>query len=73
MAIVSKLSIDFLDDMGASCTISYNYVKSDLSTSTVKNICAALLANGSILKRVPVEIVGARLSTTEETSYDLSD
>lgn len=52
---------------------SYTPAKSSASLAQVKAAGNALVTNGSIFENVPTAVTAAKLVTTTETAYDLSE
>lgn len=73
MAVINKLTLTFGTADGKSATMSYKYVKSDITSANVKALINAILTNGVIFASNPVTAKGAKLVQTEETAIDISD
>lgn len=52
---------------------SYPEFDPEASTARVKALGAAIVANGSIFENVPTAFTAAKIVTTEEQEYDLSE
>lgn len=73
MADGRKLVLTFATDEGKSMTMSFKYMKSNIVTLDVQNLVDTILANKSIFENVPAIAKSAKLVTTTETIYSLSD
>ena len=73
MAVINKLSLTFTTDTGKSTTFSYKYAKTNVTTSQVKALMAAIIANNAIFSSVPVAAKSAKLVKTEEDAIDISE
>lgn len=71
MATVTRLYLTFTRNNDTTMSVSYNYVKNDISVENVKALMEGIVANGDIFERTPAAIKGARIVTTEETVFDL--
>ncbi len=72
MATTSKLVLDF-EGASENVSFSYNYVNPELTTTKVKQVMTALITNGSIFSNPPLTAKNAKIVTTTENDYDLSD
>ncbi len=68
----SKLVLTF-GTMGGDKNFSYNYASTDATPATVKALGTAIVTNGSVFEDTPVSLKAAKLVTTTEEEYDLSD
>lgn len=68
----SKLVLTFATMEGEK-NFSYNYANPDATTEMVKALGTALVTNGSIFTAPPMTFKAAKLVTTTEESYDISD
>lgn len=66
--IVLKMTFN---TMSGSKTWSFNYADPSLSDSTVKELGAAMIENGSIFTYQPVQLASAKVVTTSERSISL--
>lgn len=71
MATGTKLQITF-ETMSGVKTASFANAKPGATTSAVKALAAAIIANGAIFNSVPVRATAAKTVTTSENEYDLS-
>ena len=70
--MASKLVLKFTG-MGGEANFSYNYANPETTVATVKALMQGMITNGSIFAIPPVETISAKLVTTTEDEYDLSD
>lgn len=68
-----KLSIEFATLDGRTLTMNFNYVKPDLGVAYVKALANGIVSNGSIFAKVPAVTKSAKIVTTSEEDYDLSE
>lgn len=68
----SKLVLEF-EGTGKSVQFSYNYADPEVTEASVKALVNGLIANGSIFENPPLTATNAKIVTTTETDYDLSD
>lgn len=68
----SKLVLKF-GTLSGEKTWSFNNVKSDLGTSSVKSLMQTMITNGSIYAAPPMTARSAKLVTTSEDIFDLED
>ena len=67
-----KLVLTFAGTNG-DVTFSYAYVKDSVTTSNVKSLVNGLITNGSIFANPPVSAKSAKIVTTSEEPFDLSE
>ena len=67
-----KLVLEFLAN-GSTVKYSYNYAKPEATTANIKALMAGMITNGSIFENPPLEAKAAKLVTTDEEAFDLSD
>lgn len=72
MATSTKLKMDFAKSNGDDMSITYNYIKNNVSNANVKALMEGMITNGAIYEKVPAIIKSATIITTEETAVDLS-
>ena len=72
MASISKLVMVF-GAGSADVTYSYNYANPEMTAAKVKALMTGLITNGSIFTTPPLTAKNAKLVTTTEGNYDLSD
>lgn len=70
--MASKLVLKFTG-MGGEANFSYNYANPETTVATVKALMTGMITNGSIFEIPPIEAISAKLVTTTEDEYDLSD
>jgi len=68
----SQLVLQFRDANSSNIKFTYRYANPDVSSSEVKSLVAAIIANGSIFEKVPTVAVSATLQTTTETEIDIA-
>ena len=68
----SKIVLTFSTTEGEK-NFSYNYANPDATSANVKALGTALITNGSIFTTPPLELKAAKLVTTTEDDYDISD
>lgn len=73
MAEGTKLQLVFQTNESKNTTMTFNYGKPTATTADVKALMTAITTNGTIFETVPVTPVSAKLITTTETVYDLSN
>jgi len=73
MPATSKLVLEFNTGDGGTTTHSYKYINPEITTARVKTIMNTTISNGSIFEKVPVSIKAAKVVTTTESDFDLSD
>lgn len=71
MANVTKIVVTCGTTAGKR-NFSWNYIKSDLSTSTAKTLCDGLITNGAIFQYTPLMYESAKLVTISESEFDFS-
>lgn len=69
MAISTKLVV-ICGTTSGKRNFSWNYVRSDLDTSTAKAVCEALITNSSLFTYAPLMYESAKLITTTESEFD---
>ena len=72
MAAGSRLVLEFQDSHGDTIVHTFPYISQNITTTKVKSIMDAIIANGSIFSDVPIAKVSAKLVTTTESSFSLS-
>lgn len=72
MAVTSKLVLDF-EGTDGDVSFAYNYVNPELTTAKVKQVMTALITNGVIFANQPITAKNAKIVTTTETDYDISE
>ena len=70
--MASKLVLTMTTSDGEK-NFSYNYANPSATTANVKAVGQALITHGSIFENVPTEFKAAKIVTTTETVYDLSN
>lgn len=69
----SKLVLTFKCASGDSKSFSYAHAKNNITTSQVKTVVNALITNGSIFADAPLSAISAKIVTTTEEPFDLSE
>ncbi len=73
MAAGTKLVLGFETSNGSTTTFSFSYAKPAATLANVKALMSAITTNGSIFTKVPVTAKSAKMVTTTENEYDLSE
>ncbi len=73
MVTTSKLNLEFRDANGNAVKFSYNYAKSDISSSAVKSLMQGMITNGDAFTNVPASIYSADIVTTTTTELDVEE
>lgn len=73
MAAGTKLVLGFEKSDGTTTTLSFSYAKPTATVAQVKAAMNAITTNGEIFTNVPVASKSAKMVTTTETEYDLSE
>ena len=68
----SKLVLEFEGTKG-DVKFSYNYADPDVTLARVKALTQGLITNGSIFANQPLTAKSAKIVTTTETDYDISN
>lgn len=68
----SKLVLEFIGT-GSHVKFNYKYADPEMTEANVKALMQGLITNGSIFENPPLEAVSAKLVTTTEDDFDLSD
>ena len=69
----SKLVLTFANASSEEVKFTYSYADKDASRTSVRQLVNGLIANGSIFASVPTASKSAKMITTTETEFDLSD
>lgn len=72
MASISKLVMTFASAEG-DVSYSYKYADPEMTVAKVKALMSGLITNGSIFETPPLTAKSAKLVTTTEGDYDLSE
>ena len=72
MAAGSKLVLEFKGTDG-NVKFSYNYANPDVQVSKVKALVNGMATHGAVFENPPVEAISAKIVTTTEEDYDLSE
>ncbi len=54
-------------------TLSFKYGKPSATTAQIRTLATSIISNGEIFEYPPTEIKSAKMVTTSETVYDLSN
>lgn len=68
----SQLILQFRDANSSNIKFTYKYANPDVTSSEVKALVTAMIANGSVFEKVPAVAVSATLQTTTETAIDIA-
>ena len=72
MAAGTKLELEFLDTNGKSLFFVFPFADPGASSTEVKALINAIIANGDIFAHIPVTAKSAKNVTTSEHEYNLS-
>ncbi|MBQ6148650.1 MAG: DUF2922 family protein [Oscillospiraceae bacterium] len=70
--MASKIVIDFAGQYG-DVRFSYNYADPDTTVANVKALVNGLIANNTLFENPPITVKNAKIVTTTEDNYDLSN
>lgn len=73
MAEGTKLQLTFETNESKTTTMTFAYAKPNAEASSVRALMQTIITNGEIFENVPVTPKSAKIITTSETVYDLSD
>lgn len=73
MAEGSKLVLTFMTSEEKTATITFNYAKPSATTAQVRALMQAMITNTSTLAATLVSAKSAKIVTTTESTYDLSN
>lgn len=73
MAEGTKLVLTFETNEDKNMTISFNYAKPTATSSQVNTLMDAIITNNSIFENIPTVKKSAKIVTTTETVFDLSN
>ena len=68
----SKLVMTFADANSDEVKFSYSYADKDASNTSIRQLVAGMITNGSIFTNAPVASKSAKIITTTEKEIDLS-
>ena len=68
----SKIVIDFAGPYG-DVRFSYNYADPETTVASVKALVNGLIANNTLFENPPITVKNAKIVTTTEDNYDLSN
>ena len=71
--MASKLVMTFADANGEDLIFSYNYADKDTNKTSARQLVNGIITNGSIFSRVPVSAKSAKIVSTTEKLFDLSE
>lgn len=69
----NKLVLVFENSSGEEIMFIFAYAKSEPSESHIKALANTIIANNSIFEEPPVKAISARVISTYEDYYDLTD
>lgn len=70
--MASKIVLEF-EGTGATVKYSYNYANPSTTSAQIKALMTGMIANGSIFQNPPLTAKAAKIVTTTEDDFDLSD
>ena len=73
MASGVQLVLGFETEYSSNMVLTFNYAKPAPQEEKVKALVNGIIANGSIFANVPAVAKSAKVVTTTEQKYDLSD
>lgn len=73
MAEGTKLVMTFATSSGKDTQLSFKYGKPSATTAQVKTLGNTILSNAEIFEYPPTALKSAKMVTTSETVYDLSN
>ena len=73
MAEGTKLQLTFETDEGKTTTMTFAYGKSNATAANVRTLMQTIITNGEIFENVLAVMKSAKMITTSETVYDLSN
>lgn len=73
MAEGTKLVMTFETSSGKDTQLSFKYGKPSATTSQIKTLANAIITNNVIFEYPPTAVKSAKMVTTSETVYDLSN
>lgn len=71
MALTRKLTCSFLDNEGGKMSLTFGYIKSSYTAQAVNAFMDAIIANGSIYKKVPATKLSAVVTVAETTEITI--
>ena len=70
--MASKIVIDFAGQYG-DVRFSYGYADPETTVASVKALVNGLIANNTLFENPPITVKNAKIVTTTEDNYDLSN